>query len=164
MSSLTINETVEIADFYIEALNTSDQINENIDLELQHKIINSDNPTNEYVLVTKKYVDNNINNDTIVRNNKNYNFNNKLLIKIKYPEAANDAANKMYVDTHYNIIYNNKENNMNGKKITNIGIPDNSNDDVNRVYIDNDATIVRNNQVNNFNNNIISNIGYPQKD
>ena len=71
LSSLAINETVEIAALYIEALNTSDQINENIDLKFQHKVINSDNPTNEYDLVTKKYVDSNINNNTIVRKNNN---------------------------------------------------------------------------------------------
>ena len=164
LSSLSVGETVEIAALYIEALNTSDQLNENIDLKFQQKVINSDIPTNEYDLVTKKYVDNNINNNTIVRNNKNNNFNNKLLMNIRYPEADNDAASKIYVDTHNNIVYNNKENNMNGNKITNIGNPDNANDAVNKPYIDKDNTIVRNNQVNNFNNNIIKNIAYPQDD
>ena len=164
LSSLSVGETVEIAALYIEALNTSDQINENIDLKFQHKVINSDNPTNEYDLVTKNYVDGNINNNTIVRNNKNNNFNNKLLMNIRYPEADNDAASKMYVDMHNNIVYNNKENNMNGNKITNIGNPINANDAVRKEYVDNDTTIVRNNRVNNFNNNIISNIGYPQND
>ena len=53
LSNLAINETVEIAALYIEALNTSDQINENIDLKFQHKIINSAAPTNDYDLVTK---------------------------------------------------------------------------------------------------------------
>ena len=123
LSLLSVDETVEIAALYIEALNTSDQINENIDIKFQHKVINSDDPTNEYDLVTKRYVDNKVNNNTIVRNNKNNNFNNKLLMNIRYPEADNDAASKMYVDMHINIVYNNKENNMNGNKITNIGNP-----------------------------------------
>ena len=78
-----MGETVEIAALYIEALNTSDQINENLDVKFQHKVINSDDPTNEYDLVHEKYVDNNINNNTIVRNNQNNNFNNKLLILVR---------------------------------------------------------------------------------
>ena len=67
LGSLTINETVEIAAFYNEALNSSDQINENVDLKFQYKIINSDNPTNEYILVFKMNVDND---NTLQRNKK----------------------------------------------------------------------------------------------
>ena len=158
LSSLSVGESVEIAAIYIEALNTSDQINENIDLKFQHKVINSDDPTNEYDLVTKKYVDNNINNGTIVKNNKNNNFNNNLLINIAIPIAAYDAANKMYVDTHNNIVYNNKENDMNGFVLRNIGNPIDSVDAVNKNYIDSDTTIVRNDKDNDFNNNKITGV------
>ena len=161
LSSLAINETVEIAALYIEALNTSDQINENIDLKFQHKVINSDNPTNEYDLVNKKYVDNNINNNTIVRNNQVNNFNNNIISNIGNPSNANDAVTKNYVDNDTTIVRNNQVNIFNNNIISNIGNPTNANDAVTKNYIDNDNTIVRNNQVNNFNNNIISNIGNP---
>ena len=156
LSSLAINETVEIAALYIEALNTSDQINENIDLKFQHKVINSDNPTNEYDLVTKKYVDSNINNNTIVRKN-----NNNIISNIGNPVNANDAVTKNYVDNDTTIVRNNQVNNFNNNIISNIGNPSNANDAVTKNYVDNDKTIVRNNQVKNFNNNRIINIGNP---
>ena len=156
LSSLAINETVEIAALYIEALNTSDQINENIGLQFQHKVINSDNPTNEYDLVTKKYVDSNINNNTIVRKN-----NNNIISNIGNPVNANDVVTKNYVDNDTTIVRNNQVNNFNNNIISNIGNPTNANDAVTKNSVDNDTTIVRNNQVNNYNNNIISNIGNP---
>ena len=190
--NLAINETVEIAALYIEALNTSDQINENIDLKFQHKIINSAAPTNDYDLVTKKYVDSNINNNTIVRKN-----NSNIISNIGNPVNANDAVTKNYVDNDTTIVRNNQVNNFNNNIICNIGNPTNANDAVTKNYIDNDNTIVRknnnniisnignpvnandvvkknyidndntivrNNKLNNFNNNIITNIGYPQND
>ena len=138
LSKLTINETVEIAALYIEALNTSDQINENIDLKFQHKVLNSDNPTNEYDLVTKKYVDSNIKNNTIVRKNKN-----NIISNIGNPVNANDVVTKNYVDNDTTIVRNNQVNNFNNNIISNIGNPTNANDAVTKNYIDNDNTIVR---------------------
>ena len=164
LSSLAINETVEIAALYIEALNTSDQINENMYLKFQHKVIISDNPTNENDLVTKKYVDSNINNNKIVRNNQVNNFNNNIISNIGNPSNANDAVTKNYVDNDTTIVRNNQVNNFNNNIISNIGNLTNANDAVNRAYIDNDNTIVRNNKENDMNGNIIKNIGWPQND
>ena len=161
LSSLAINETVEIAALYIEVLNTSDQINENIDLKFQHKVINSAAPTNDHDLVTKNYVDND---NTIVRNNKEINMNGNKITNIGNPDNSNDVVNKAYIDNDTTIVRNNKDNNFNNNIISNIGNPVNSNDAVTKNYVDNDNTIVRNNQVNNFNNNRIINIGYPQND
>ena len=122
LKELSVGESVEIAALYIEALNTSDQINEHIDLKFVNRVVNSSDPVNEYDLVNMRYVDNNSN----VRNNTTNNFNNNLLKNIKHPESDNDAASKMYVDMHNTIVYNNKENDMNGNIIKNIGNPVNS--------------------------------------
>ena len=86
LKELSVGESVEIAALYIEALNTSNQINENIDLKFVNRVVKSSDPVNEYDLVNMRYVDNN----SIVRNNTTNNFNNNLLTKIKNPESDND--------------------------------------------------------------------------
>ena len=161
LASFSVGETIEIAALYIEALNTSDQINENIDLKFQHKVINSDDPTGEYDLVTKRYIDSPSN---IVYNNKINNFNNNRLTNIATPVNTNDAVTKSYIDSDSTIVRNNKNNNFNNNRIMNIGNPVDDKDAVTKSYIDSDSTIIRNNQVNNFNNNRIINIGYPVDD
>ena len=161
LASFSVGETIEIAALYIEALNTSDQINENIDLKFQHKVINSDDPTGEYDLVTKRYIDSHSN---IIYNNKINNFNNNRLTNIATPVNTNDAVTKSYIDSDSTIVRNNKNNNFNNNRIMNIGNPVNANDAVTKSYIDSDSTIVRNNKNNNFNNNRIINIGYPDDD
>ena len=158
LASFSVGETVEIAALYIEALNTSDQINENIDLKFQHKVINSDDPTGEYDLVTKRYIDSHSN---IVYNNKINNFNNNRLTNIANPVNTNDAATKSYIDNDNTIVRNNKNNNFNHNIISNIGNPVNGNDAANKNYIDNHNSIVYNNKENSFNNNKITNIGNP---
>ena len=158
LASFSVGETIEIAALYIEALNTSDQINENIDLKFQHKVINSDDPTGEYDLVTKRYIDSHSN---IVYNNKINNFNNNRLTNIANPVNTNDAATKNYIDNDNTIVRNNKNNNFNNNIISNIGNPVNTNDAANKNYIDNHNNIVYNNKENSFNNNKITDIGNP---
>ena len=158
LASFSVGETIEIAALYIEALNTSDQINENIDLKFQHKVINSDDPTGEYDLVTKRYIDSHSN---IVYNNKINNFNNNRLTNIANPVNTNDAATKNYIDNDNTIVRNNKNNNFNNNIISNIGNPVNTNDAANKNYIDSHNNIVYNNKENSFNNNKITDIGNP---
>ena len=158
LASFSVGETVEIAALYIEALNTSDQINENIDLKFQHKVINSVDPTGEYDLVTKRYIDSHSN---IVYNNKINNFNNNRLTNIATPVNTNDAATKNYIDNDNTIVRNNKNNNFNNNMISNIGNPVNTNDAANKNYIDNHNNILYNNKENSFNNNKITDIGNP---
>ena len=158
LASFSVGETIEIAALYIEALNTSDQINENIDLKFQHKVINSDDPTGEYDLVTKRYIDSHSN---IVYNNKINNFNNNRLTNIATPVNTNDAATKNYIDNDNTIVRNNKNNNFNNNIISNIGNPVNTNDAANKNYIDSHNNIVYNNKENSFNNNKITDIGNP---
>ena len=158
LASFSVGETIEIAALYIEALNTSDQINENIDLKFQHKVINSDDPTGEYDLVTKRFIDSHSN---IVSNNKINNFNNNRLTNIATPVNTNDAATKNYIDNDNTIVRNNKNNNFNNNIISNIGNPVNTNDAANKNYIDNHNNIVYNNKENSFNNNKITDIGNP---
>ena len=125
---------------YIEA-----NIEEDIDLKNQFRIKNLPNPINLHDACNKNYVDNSIDETSLIRNNKNNDFGNYNLSNIKsitlnnQPINDNEVVTKSYVDQFHNdnersrrdlgidfynesniLVKNNQDNNLNDKKLTNI--------------------------------------------
>ena len=121
---------------YVRANYIESNIEENIDLKNQFKIKNLPNPINLQDPATNYYVDNKTNNivneidnNTIVRNNKNTNFNNitfTILESIyvnRDPNFPLEVSTKQYTDDSIDentIVRNNKNNNMNNNEFSNI--------------------------------------------
>ena len=125
---------------YIEA-----NIEEDIDLKNQYRIKNLPDPTNLQDACNKKYIDNAIDKDSLVRNNKdndfgNYNLTNLNSITLNTQAVKNNQViTKAYVDQFHqenersrrdlgidfhnesdDIVKNNQDNNLNDNKLTNI--------------------------------------------
>ena len=125
---------------YIEA-----NIEEDIDLKNQYKIINLIDPINLHDACNKKYVDNSIDEISLIRNNKNNVFGNYNLTNINsitlnnQPINDNEVVTKSYVDQFHNdnersrrdlgndfynesniLVKNNQDNDLNDKKLINI--------------------------------------------
>ena len=137
---------------YIEA-----NIEEDIDLKNQYRIKNLPDPINLQDACNKNYVDNSIDEISLVRNNKDNDFGNYNLTNINsitlngQAENDNQVITKAYVDqfhqenersrrdfglNFYNesniLVKNNQDNNLNDTKLTNINsitINNNPNDD-----------------------------------
>ena len=125
---------------YIEA-----NIEEDLDLKNQYRIKNLPNPTNLQDACSKNYVDNAINEISLVRNNRDNDFGNNNLTNINSitlnTQAVNDnqVITKTYVDQFHqenersrrdvgldfhnessDLVKNNQDNDLNDKKLTNI--------------------------------------------
>ena len=125
---------------YIEA-----NIEEDIDLKNKYKIKNLIDPINLHDACNKNYVDNSIDELSLIRNNKNNNFGNYNLTNINsitlnnQPIKDNEVVTKSYVDQFHNdnersrrdlgidfynesniLVKNNQDNDLNDNKLTNI--------------------------------------------
>ena len=125
---------------YIEA-----NIEEDIDLKNQYKIKNLIDPINLHDACNKNYVDNSIDEISLIRNNKNNDFGNYNLTNINsitlnnQPINDNEVVTKSYVDQFHNdnersrrdlgidfynesniLVKNNQDNDLNDKKLINI--------------------------------------------
>ena len=125
---------------YIEA-----NIEEDIDLKNQYKIKNIIDPINLHDACNKNYVDNSIDETSLIRNNKNNDFGNYNLTNINsitlnnHPINDNEVVTKSYVDQFHNdnersrrdlgidfynesniLVKNNQDNDLNDNKLTNI--------------------------------------------
>ena len=125
---------------YIEA-----NIEEDIDLKNQFRIKNLHDPINLHDACNKNYVDNSIDERSLIRNNKNNDFGNYNLTNINsitlnnQPINDNEVVTKSYVDQFHNdnersrrelgidfynesniLVKNNQDNDLNDKKLTNI--------------------------------------------
>ena len=125
---------------YIEA-----NIEEDIDSKNQYKIKNLIDPINLHDACNKKYVDNSIDEISLIRNNKNNDFGNYNLTNINsitlnnQPINDNEVVTKLYVDQFHNdnersrrdlgidfynesniLVKNNQDNDFNDNKLTNI--------------------------------------------
>ena len=137
---------------YIEA-----NIEEDIDLKNQYRIKNLPDPISIREATSKNYVDNLIDEVSLVRNNQDNDFDNYNLTNInsitlnKQAENDNEVITKAYVDQFHNdnernrrdlgidfynesgdLVKNNQDNDLNDKKLTNINsitINNNPNDD-----------------------------------
>ena len=125
---------------YIEA-----NIEEDLDLKNQYRIKNLPNPTNLQDACSKNYVDNAINEISLVRNNRDNDFGNYNLTNINSitlnTQAVNDnqVITKAYVDQFH-------QENERSRRDLGIDFYNESND------------LVKNNQDNNFNDNKLTNI------
>ena len=125
---------------YIEA-----NIEEDIDLKNQYKIKNLIDPINLHDACNKNYIDNSIDETSLIRNNKNNDFGNYNLTNINsitlnnQPINDNEVVTKSYVDQFHNdnersrrdlgidfynesniLVKNNQDNDFNDNKLTNI--------------------------------------------
>ena len=125
---------------YIES-----NIEEDIDLKNQYRIKNAPDPISTREVCSKNYVDNSIDEVSLVRNNKDNDFGNYNLTNIKtitlntQVENDNEVVTKAYVDQFHqenersrrdlgidfydesnNLVKNNQDNNFNDNKLTNI--------------------------------------------
>ena len=125
---------------YIEA-----NVEEDIDLKNQYKIKNLPNPTNLYDACNKNYIDNIIDELSLVRNNKdndfgNYRFTNIHSITLNNePIHDNNVITKSYVDKFHT---------DNERNRRDLGID----------FYNESSDLVKNNQDNDFNDNKLTNI------
>ena len=125
---------------YIEA-----NIDEDIDLKNQFKILNLPDPISIREAASKNYVDNSIHEVSLVRNNKDNDFGNYSLTNIntitlnKPAENDNEVITKSYVDQFHH------ENERNRR-------------DLGLGFYNEDIDLVKNNQDNDFNDNKLTNI------
>ena len=125
---------------YIEA-----KIEEDIDLKYQYRIINLPDPISIREAASKHYVDNSINEVSLVSNNRDNDFGNHNLTNInsitlnKQAESDNEVITKTYVDQFH-------QENERSRRDLGIDFYNESND------------LVKNNQDNDFNDNKLTNI------
>ena len=125
---------------YIEA-----NIEEDIDLKNQYKIKNLIDPINLHDACNKNYVDNSIDEISLIRNNTNNDFGNYNLTNINsitlnnQPITDNEVVTKSYVDQFHN---------DNERSRRDLGID----------FYNESSDLVKNNQDNNFNDNKLTNI------
>ena len=130
---------------YLKTNYIESNIEEDIDLKNRYRIKNLPDPINITEAYSKNYIDNGIDNDSIVNNNKDNDFGNYKLTNIntitlnKQPENDNEVITKAYVDQFHqenersrrdlgidfynesdDIAKNNRDNDFNDKKLTNI--------------------------------------------
>ena len=130
---------------YLRTNNIESNIDEDIDLKNQYRIKNLIAPINLTDACNKNYIDNSINENTIVRNNKDNDFGNYNLTNInsitlnKQAENDNEVITKAYVDQFH-------QENERSRRDLGIDFYNESND------------LVKKNQDNDFNDNKLTNI------
>ena len=130
---------------YLRANYIESNIKEDLDLKNQYRIKNLIDPINLHDAGNKNYVDNSIDETSLIRNDKNNDFGNYNLTNINsitlnnQPINDNEVVTKSYVDQFYNdnersrrdlgidfynesniLVKNNQDNDLNDKKLTNI--------------------------------------------
>ena len=164
---------------YIEA-----NIEEDIDLKNQNKIINLSDPINIGDACSKNYVDNIFKNDIDFNDVK---LENIKFVKVNYqPAHPNHLTPKIYVDSsidEISLVRNNKDNDFSNYKLTNINSitlnkqAENDDEVITKAYVDQfhqenersrrdlgidfyneSSDLVKNNQDNNFKDNKLTNI------
>ena len=165
-SGVTITEGVTRS--YVRANYIESNMEENIDMKNQYKITNVPYPISLGDAANKQYVDETIDEVSIVRNNINNDFNNNRLINISSLQITNnplldyEVTNKAYVDTSIDetsILRNNKPINVSSIQITDN--PTSLQDATNKNYVDttvNETSLVRNNKNNSLNGFSLANI------
>ena len=131
---------------YIES-----NIEEDIDLKNQYKIINLPNPTNLQDACTKNYADNLFNDPTIIKNSAHIDLNDKNLTNARFiqvnqlPQIDSHFTAKLYVDTQIDqpsIVRNNQDNDFGNYTLNNINTitlnkqPENDNEVITKAYVD----------------------------
>ena len=109
---------------YIEA-----NIEEGIDLKNQYNIKNLPDPTNIQDACSKNYIDNLINDPSILKNNTHIDLNDKNITNARFiqvnqlPQIDSHLTAKLYVDNSvddYSLVRNNQDSDFNNLNLTNI--------------------------------------------
>ena len=144
-SEQKIDTSLFVDKHYLRTNYIESNIEEDIDLKNQFRIKNMPDPTNLQDACNKNYIDNSIDETSLVRNNKDNDFGNYNLTNInsitlnKEAENDNQVITKAYVDQFH------QEKEISRRHLG-IDFYDESND------------LVKNNQDNDFNNNKLKNI------
>ena len=149
---------------YLKSNYIENNIDEDIDLKNQYKIINLPNPSNIQDACTKDYVDNLFNDRSIIKNNAHIDLNDRNITNARFiqvnqlPQIDSHLTAKLYVDREIDqssVVRNNKDNDFNNHKLTNIDSvlvyrnPNLDKELANKKYIDDlirEGTLLRFNQ------------------
>ena len=140
-----IDTSIFIQKPYLRANYIESNIEEDIDLKNHYRIKNLPDPTNLQDAGTKNYIDNAIDKVSLVRNNKDNDFNNYNLTNIntitlnKQAKNDNEVITKAYVDQFHQ---------ENERSRRDLGID----------FYDESSNLVKNNQDNDFNDNKLINL------
>ena len=136
---------------YLRSNYIESNIEEDIDLKNQYKIINLPNPTNINDACAKDYVDNLFNDPSIVKNNAHIDLNDRKITNARFiqvnqlPQIDSHLTAKLYVDTQIDqqsIVRNNQDNNFGNynltiiNSITLIKQAENDNEVITKAYVD----------------------------
>ena len=136
---------------YLRSNYIESTIEEDIDMRHEYKIINIPNPTDINDCCNKKYVDDLINDSSIIKNTSHINLNDRNITNVRFisvnqlPQIDSHLTAKLYVDNlvdNTSIIRNNTDNNLNNNKLTNINSitinnkPTDDNQAANKKYIE----------------------------
>ena len=144
-SEQKIDTSLFIQKPYLRANYIESNIEEDIDLKNQYRIKNLPDPISNTEACSKNYVDNSIDESSLVRNNQDNNFNNNNLTNInsitlnKQAENDNEVITKAYVDQFHQ---------ENERSRRDLGIN----------FYNESSDLVKNNQDNDFNKNKLKNL------
>lgn len=182
ISSGSSNSTTGITRSYVRANYIESNMEEDIDMKQQYKMKNLPTPTNEFDAVNKQYVDqksydyvpiSEYDNTTIVRTNKNNNFNGNTIQGCESiyvnrdPQYDLELTTKQYVDTsiHQNSLLRlDPSEKLNNEFIKVFSLIDTklSIEIPMKYYVDFHPRICFNDTVNDLNGNRITNVGNPE--
>ena len=136
---------------YLRTNYLESNIEEDINLKNQDKIINIPNPTNIQDACTKNYVDDLFNDPSILKNSANIDVNNRNIINARFiqvnqlPQIDSHLTAKLYVDNSIDessLVRNNQDNDFRNYNLTNINsntlnkAAENDNEVITKAYVD----------------------------
>ena len=136
---------------YLRTIYIESNIEEDIDLKNQYKIINLPDPTNIQDACTKKYADNLFNDPSILKKSAHIDLNDRNISKARFiqvnqlPQIDSHLTAKLYVDREIDqssLVRNNQDNDFSNYNLTNINSitlnkqAENDNEAITKAYVD----------------------------